>query len=446
MPVGLMRAGPNIEFENNVSADTVRHNVQSSSTRHGLEWLATCAETDRECLIIGGGPSLAEDVPKIMEHQAAGAYILCTNGTARFLNSYGITPNALMILDARAADKNNEFLRCNVSDSVFLASQCDPSLFDESPLQPMLFHIDTPSIGEYVPGDRTIQAIGGGASVGLIALSLAYVRGFRALHLYGYDSSYSEGRHHAYTQVDQDKDDTVEAIVAGRRFIAAPWMVYQVEQFQILVPQLRALGCTLTVHGHGLLPWLAWQMTLPPQPLQEVDKYSQMWMHPEYRDFSPGEVIAKSFIDIAKPTPNDTVIDFGCGTGRGAKAIATLAKCKVQMVDFVQNQWASSTGLPFVSADITQPMSIRGDIGYCTDVLEHIPTDLVAQTIDNIMECVPKCYFGISLDEDNMGEFIVQRLHLSVFPPEWWADQFSIHKITFASSNEHYAHFYIERN
>lgn len=259
----LMRAVDNIEFENNVSTDTVRQNILHASQRD-LEWLALLPETDQECLIVAGGPSLTADIEKVRKRHKAGAYILALNGAARFLNLHSIIPDALIVLDARP-NKNNDFLRCETK-KLFLASQCDKTLFDQfDPHHTVLFHIDTPNIGSYVPGKRQIQAIGGGANVGLIALSLAYTRGFRKLHLYGYDSSYQDNVHHAYTQTANDMDQAINAIAKGRTFKAAPWMIYQVEQFQILLPQLINLGCDVTVHGEGLLPFVAWHMTLPQQ-------------------------------------------------------------------------------------------------------------------------------------------------------------------------------------
>jgi hypothetical protein len=38
-------------------------------------------------------------------------------------------------------------------------------------------------------------------------------------------------------------------------------MVAQVNQWQDLAGQLRNLGCDITVHGDGLLPYVAWCMS-----------------------------------------------------------------------------------------------------------------------------------------------------------------------------------------
>jgi ubiquinone/menaquinone biosynthesis C-methylase UbiE len=49
-----------------------------------------------------------------------------------------------------------------------------------------------------------------------------------------------------------------------------------------------------------------------------------MWDKPEYRVVSPGEMVAKEFLRQAKPKNGESVIDLGCGTGRGSKALAFL--------------------------------------------------------------------------------------------------------------------------
>ena len=48
--------------------------------------------------------------------------------------------------------------------------------------------------------DKPVHLIGGGTTVGLLAMSLAFLRGFRKIHLYGFDSCYRGDEHHAYAQ------------------------------------------------------------------------------------------------------------------------------------------------------------------------------------------------------------------------------------------------------
>src|SRR3972149_7971869 len=69
----------------------------------------------------------------------------------------------------------------------------------------------------------------------------------------------------------------------------------------------------------------------------ESIKYGKMWKLPEYRVVSPGEQLAQVFLSQARPKPGSDIIDFGCGTGRGALMLAVLGNMRVTMVDFVSN-------------------------------------------------------------------------------------------------------------
>jgi len=69
----------------------------------------------------------------------------------------------------------------------------------------------------------------------------------------------------------------------------------------------------------------------------EAIKYGKMWEKPEYRKVAPGEQFAQIFLDNIRPMYGSEVIDFGCGTGRGALMLAVLGKMKVTMIDFVRN-------------------------------------------------------------------------------------------------------------
>lgn len=220
-------------------------------------------ETQRKIILCGGGPSLADSLNEIMQAQYDGELVVGMNGSAQWLQRHGVCPNWLVMIDSRAS--NMDFITWLPADEYFIASQCSPSIFEKLKNQPVtLFHIDIPHIGEYVADNgKPIQAIGGGSSVGLIAMSLAYTQGYRDMHLYGYDSSFMDDEGHAYAQ-DQ-KDEIIEAVVAGKTFQTTPWMVTQATQFQPLANQLRSLGCDVTVHGDGLLPHLAWAMMTQPE-------------------------------------------------------------------------------------------------------------------------------------------------------------------------------------
>lgn len=181
---------------------------------------------------------------------------------------------------------------------------------------------------------------------------------------------------------------------------------------------------------HGLPPKVVVQ---PKQPDGEQLKYEKMWSNPEYRNYAPGEHCAQLFLRQANIKPDDEVIDFGAGTGRGALMMAFFGRAKVTMVDFttnsldedVRNALDTQNGrLKFVQADLRHSIPVSAKYGFCTDVMEHIPPENVDTTLTNIMKAAQHVFFQICLVEDTMGELIGEHLHLTVKPYKWWLKKF----------------------
>src|SRR6185436_11708283 len=88
------------------------------------------------------------------------------------------------------------------------------------------------------------------------AIYVAAVLGYRKdVHLFGVDSSFSEGKSHVAGSVTEQRQIRIR--VCGEWFTVAPWMAFQGEEFKLFVPIFKALGMRLVVHGTGLLPYLA---------------------------------------------------------------------------------------------------------------------------------------------------------------------------------------------
>jgi uncharacterized Rossmann fold enzyme/glycosyltransferase involved in cell wall biosynthesis len=243
--------GSDLELVCNTELKQIVSNIHSSTVRN-IPRLITQEPREDEVYIIGGGPSLADELEDIKNHQG---FIISMNGTADYLAEHGIVPDVQIVIDARP--ENIKFLKKHSAKKVYLASQCHPSLFDE--VDATLFHIALHDWDKYLPNDDDAMAVGGGHSVGLYAMSIAYVLGFRKMKLYGYDSSYRDN-HHAYEQTSNDTDQIIEAHVNGRAFKTTQWMVVQVNEFQLLATQLVKMGCTVTTRGTGLLPYVAFQL------------------------------------------------------------------------------------------------------------------------------------------------------------------------------------------
>jgi SAM-dependent methyltransferase len=214
-------------------------------------------------------------------------------------------------------------------------------------------------------------------------------------------------------------DPTCSVRFNGKDYIASLTMKLQAEKFMETSAALKEAGCSISVYGDGLLP----DMFNAP-PLSEQAKYELMWGQPEYRYVSPGESVAHTFVKVCRP--EGMVIDFGCGTGRGGLAIEKLTECKVMLVEFTSNSRdPQAERLPFVQQDLAGTLDVKGDFGFCTDVLEHIPPYQIDAVIHNILSATPKAFFQISLVDDHLGSLIGKSLHLSVHPYKWWIEIFT---------------------
>ena len=418
-----------IEITCNTDDEVLFRNIEINS-RRDLEWITEVPAHDGHAVIVGGGPSVKNHIETIRWRQSLGQKVFALNGAASYLTAEGIIPDFQVFLDAR--DENIDFLDGSDAKVFLVASQCSPALLDvlaQSSVQ--LWHPKFDGIEDHLPDKReSLTLIGGGISVGLSAMCLAYAMGYRKLHLYGYDSSHKEGAKHAYAQPMNDSENVVKVTVFGKTFKTSLTMAKQAEAFQRVADQLIDLGCIVTVDGDGLLPYMIRESdrraSLNPQTEQE--KYEAMWTLPEYRTVAPGELVAEKFVEVSGVKAGDIVMDFGCGTGRGAKKIHDLAGCEFILTDFTSNsldeEVKGGNWYTFYRHDLTEPFDIRSEFGFCTDVMEHIPPDDVGKVIQNIMRASGRVFFQISLVDDACGALIGKPLHLSVHPFEWWKEKF----------------------
>ena len=268
-----------LEMICNVDAEKLEQNVRDCLKRR-LPWLDRMhdLQTNPNAILVGGGPSLHDFIEQIRFRQKHGEKIFALNNTWRFLENHGIFADYHVIADARP--ENKEFLSYDTETEHYLASHCDPSLFNAlDECKVTVWHRGHDGMREIVEPvcGKNVAYLAGGSTVGMIAMSLAYALGYRKLHLFGYDSSYSEGEGHAYKQKLNEGELVLDVEIYDIVFKAAPWMVQQVNDFCELAPALIELGCEISTYGNGMLQYMAAKMSEQSVPETDIVEIDGAW-------------------------------------------------------------------------------------------------------------------------------------------------------------------------
>lgn len=245
-----INGGSSLEFvtEGNTSEEVLIQNIQSN-IKLPNPLLQRLEPHDGVAAVVGGGPSLASSY--IPEDYT----VFATNNSWRLLPKFDYH----VMLDARP--ENAEFV--SPTGKRLYASQVWPNIITPDVT---LWHSYADGIQEIIKDDpRETVYVGGGSSVGLKAIVIAFLLGYRKIHIYGMDSSYDGDTHHAYSQPLNDNEKVIEVTCNDKQYKVAPWMVTQVDEFKDLAGLLVSHGCELIVHGYGLLPDVAHSMSVVPE-------------------------------------------------------------------------------------------------------------------------------------------------------------------------------------
>lgn len=418
----------------NTEPDVIREQFkQNVAIAYYTKHLKTCLPNHSPVAIVCGGPSLNDRWEELKTFP--GTIIACNNAYG-FLLERGIAANYFMLLDCRK--ENIEFLKEIDERTHFLiAAQAHPSIYDylmDKSASIIMYFTNLPDINELIPPDikeKKVTILGGTVgTVGIKAMSAAHALGFREMHLYGYDSSYKEEKHHAYPQPLNDTVPTIEVFVEDRKYITSASFAHQAQEFPAWAKDLVQFhGCHIELHCDGLLPDLmdycnriGEEKTLEER---EREKYEEIWNHKNYRKFSPGERLVDDAFKLMGMDEHNTLIDFGCGTGRAANKFKKDYGMQVAGIDHAKNCLDSDVNINVLNACLWNINELCPDIsfdwGYCTDVMEHIPTEKVNDVISNISRIVTKgCFFNIATRDDDMGVLIGRKLHMTVANAEAW--------------------------
>lgn len=179
--------------------DNVKKNVKRNLPR--LHWLPEFHKVKgygKRIALVGGGPSLKYYLDDLRQFKT----VVACGSVNDYLMGNGIIPTYAIICDPDPLSINY-FQKLDTETKYLIASGCDGKIFDHLKNQQVIMwhcHSDSYKPDEIEPG---YQAVGGGCTVGLRAISIAIILGYTNLHFFGFDSCMSdENASHAYQAED----------------------------------------------------------------------------------------------------------------------------------------------------------------------------------------------------------------------------------------------------
>lgn len=227
------------------SSDAEKRNANvASAIARGLPLIAKQDAHNRPLAIVGGGPSVLDDIETLRNWRGD---IWSVNGALDWLADQGISCAGYVVIDPEPIMA--QFLE-NPPDGMtyYVGSVCHPETFDAlAGRNVVLFH---PLMDDMPLVDKA-GVIGGGPTVLTRAPQLGYRLGYRDIHLFGADSSYERGIHHIY---EAPMDPLVRVELDGEVYDTSGVFVHQVAYFQQMLHWFGTKGVNFEIHGRGLGP------------------------------------------------------------------------------------------------------------------------------------------------------------------------------------------------
>ena len=230
--------------------ETFRNYVERNLAR-GLPEIALTKAHDQTLYIACSGPSLRDThkellgKPNVWALNSAHDYLIKND----IVPSHGVAqaPEHQVLDYFRKAGPGTEYL---------FASCTHPDLIDHVLSRNgkvTLWHSDCPE--EWGVDFKGRNTIFGGGTIGLRSLDLAWVLGYRDVHVLGLDACISDDdRIGPETPLYADRrKDILTFISNGRAFRALPGYARQVEDFGRTIRPLT--GMAVTLYGDGLMQW-----------------------------------------------------------------------------------------------------------------------------------------------------------------------------------------------
>jgi hypothetical protein len=239
----------------------LQHAIRQGHPQVRVEHLKT-----ERIALVGSGPSLHETERELRDLVYAGAKIVTMNAGYHWCLAHNLFPSAQIVLDAKPSTAR--FLepaipRCKY----FAASQCHPDVWRTLHGRPDVFiwhslnpdHPEAAVLDTFYGAAKNWCGIVGGTTVATRALMLLRTIGYLKYDLFGVDSCWLDGDHHALEQPENQRDRCLRLTITPKRggltpetFLVAPWHVQQLEDV-LLTIRTNGQHFVLNVHGRGLV-------------------------------------------------------------------------------------------------------------------------------------------------------------------------------------------------
>lgn len=160
-------------------------------------------------------------------------------------------------------------------------------------------------------------------------------------------------------------------------------------------------------------------MDLKTYELSEKAKYDKIWSKMDYSSKNLEE-----FYRFIKPYLYGRCLDIGCGRGTLVEKLTKEKLFTVGIDISLKGVFPGTKG--YFHENPVWRTGFRKkafDVSFSTDVLEHVPMELVPlaiQEIDRVTGGLTLHHIATFDDHEYFGE----RVHLTVMPIGWWMDQF----------------------
>jgi len=255
VPIPEIIAGVNHEPE--FTRGNIRNNIEL-----GVEQIVPYeTQWDAVVALAGGGVSLGDQFELLWKKYKSGMPVITVNGSYKYCMDQGLRPAGMVMLDPR--EFNNRFVDPIHDDcKYFIASQCDPSVFEKLKGKNVyMWHCnsseeETVSIlnKKYGEAHKDYFPILGGSTVMLRSIHLLRMLGFPKFEIFGFDSCIM-GEHHAYDQPENDDEEVITLVVGDKSFQCTIAQYHQAKEFVEMV-SVTGAHYEMIVHGGGLIAYL----------------------------------------------------------------------------------------------------------------------------------------------------------------------------------------------